>query len=167
MAARNEPVQEQADREIVITRVFDAPRKLVWQAWTDPKHVAQWWGPRDFTARVTELNLRVGGAWRYVMIGPDGTEYPCKGDFREIVPFERIVTSDEFDEGFKLAGVPDLPTGIVVTATFDDLGNKTRLTLRIAHPSAEERRKHEEMGVVAGWNSSFDCLDEYLMKIVG
>lgn len=165
MAARNEPAGALADREIVITRTFDAPRQLVWQAWTQPEHVAQWWGPRGFKTRVTELDLRPGGVWRYVMIGQDGTEYPVKGVFREVVPYERIVTSDEFDEGFEHPAAGGLPQGIVLTATLDDLGDKTRLTLSIAHPTSEDRRQHEKMGVVAGWNSSFECLDEYLSQL--
>lgn len=156
----------QSEREIVITRVFDAPRKLVFEAWTDPKHVAQWWGPKGFTTRVTQLDLRPGGKWRYVMIGPDGTEYPATGTFREIVPPERIVTSDEFDEGFEKVMNANLPRGMVMTAIFEDLAGKTKLTLRIMHESVADRRKHEEMGVVAGWNSSLECLDEYLAKMV-
>ncbi|MGH7177468.1 MAG: SRPBCC domain-containing protein [Tepidisphaeraceae bacterium] len=162
MSPRNSPVTDDSEREILITRVFDAPRDLVWQAWTDPRHIAQWWGPRGFTTRVTELDLRAGGAWRYVMTGPDGTEYPVKGVFREVVPPERIVTSDEFDEGFQAVSSADLPRGIVMTCIFDDVGRKTKLTLKVAHASAEERAKHEKMGVVGGWQSSFDCLDEFL-----
>ncbi|MEP0850383.1 SRPBCC domain-containing protein [Funiculus sociatus GB1-A4] len=136
----------------------------MFKAWTDPKHVAQWWGPKGFTTKVIyPLDLRPGGKSRYVMIGPDGTEYPVKGVFREIVPLERIVSSDEFDEGFEKVVNADLPKGIVMTALFEDLDGKTKLTLRIVHESAEDRRKHEEMGVIGGWNSSFDCLDEFLV----
>jgi uncharacterized protein YndB with AHSA1/START domain len=154
-----------SDRQIVITREFDSPRRLVWEAWTDPHHVAQWWGPRGFQTRVDELDLRAGGAWRYVMIGPDGAEYPVKGVFREVVPLERIVTTDEFDEDYQHPAKIDLPRGIILTCTFEDLaGERTRLTMRIVHRTAEDRRKHEEMGVVPGWHSSLDCLDEHLAK---
>ncbi|MBD1880698.1 SRPBCC domain-containing protein [Coleofasciculus sp. FACHB-T130] len=162
MGNKNDSIDAQSDREIVITRVFNAPRELVFKAWTDPEHVAQWWGPKGFTTKVTELDLRPGGKSRYVMIGPDGTEYPGKGVFREIVPLERIVTTDEFDEGFEKVVNADLPKGMVMTVLFEDLDGKTKLTLRIVHESAEDRRKHEEMGVIGGWNSSFDCLDEFL-----
>lgn len=155
----------QSDREIVITRIFNAPRDRVFKAWTDPQQVAQWWGPKGFTTRVDELDLRPGGSSRYVMVGPDGTEYPVKGVFREVVPPERIVSTDEFDEGFEQVTTADLPQGIVVTALFEDLGDQTQLTLRIEHATAEDRRKHEEMGVVAGWNSSFDCLDDFLAPV--
>ncbi|HJZ58426.1 MAG TPA: SRPBCC family protein [Gemmataceae bacterium] len=164
MARNHEPV---AEREIVITREFDAPRELVWAAWTDPNHVAQWWGPRGFTTRVSELELRPGGKWRYVMCGPHGDEYPCHGVFREVVPFERIVTTDEFGEGLEKVVPVELPQGpMTTTASFEEVGGKTRLTLRIEHPTAEDRRKHEAMGVVGGWGSSFECLDEHLAKLV-
>jgi uncharacterized protein YndB with AHSA1/START domain len=157
-------VTENESREIVITRIFQAPQ-LVWDAWTQPQHVVQWWGPRGFNTRVNELDLRPGGVWRYVMVGPDGAEYPVKGVFREVVPPQRFVTTDEFDEEFEHPAAGDLPKGIVLTATFDDLGGKTRVTLRIVHATAEDRRRHEKMGVVAGWNSSFECLDEHLANI--
>ncbi|MDF5710671.1 MAG: SRPBCC domain-containing protein [Nostoc sp. S4] len=164
MNNKNDSVDAQSQREIVITRIFRAPRQLVFQAWTDPKHIAQWWGPKGFTTRVSELDLRPGGKWRYVMIAPDGTEYPAKGVFREIVPLERIVTSDEFDEGFEKVVNAELPKGIVMTAVFEDLDGNTKLTLRIVHESFEDRQKHEKMGVIDGWNSSFDCLDEFLTE---
>ncbi|MGH2416270.1 MAG: SRPBCC domain-containing protein [Microcystaceae cyanobacterium] len=166
MLKQNHSTDTQSDCEIVIIRVFNAPRELVFPAWTEPKHIEQWWGPKGFTTRVEQMDLRPGGTWRYVMCGPDGTEYPVNGVFREVVPPERLVTSDEFDEGFEQVVKVDLPSGtIVATAIFEDLGDKTRLTLRIMHSTAEERRKHEEMGVVAGWNSSFECLDEHLATL--
>ncbi|GAB4368087.1 MAG: hypothetical protein Kow00121_06910 [Elainellaceae cyanobacterium] len=164
MLQQNRSVETQSDREIVITRVFNAPRELVFKAWTEPKHIEHWWGPKGFTTRVTELDLRPGGQSRYVMIGPDGTEYPVKGVFREIVPPERIVSTDEFDEGFEQVTDVDLPQGIVMTVLFEEFDGKTKLTLQIVHATVDDRRKHEEMGVVAGWNSSFDCLDEFLVK---
>ena len=85
--------------------------------------------------------------------------------FREIVPPERIVTTDEFGEGIEKVMDGDLPQGMVVTALFEDLGNQTKLTIHVLHESASDRRKHEEMGVVAGWNSSLDCLDEHLATV--
>src|SRR3981081_2563312 len=79
------------DREVVITRVFDAPRALVFRAWTDPQHLARWWGPQGFSNPVCETDVRIGGAWRIVMRGPDGAEYPGGGVYREIVVPERLV----------------------------------------------------------------------------
>ncbi len=165
MVQQNLTTDTQADCTIVITRVFNAPRELVFKAWTELQQIEQWWGPKGFTTRVTEFDFRSGGQWRYVMVGSDGTEYPVKGVFHEVLPLERIVTSDEFDEGFDQIAKAERPQGIVVTATFEELDVKTKLTLQIGHESADDRRKHEEMGVIGGWNSSFDCLDEYLIGV--
>jgi uncharacterized protein YndB with AHSA1/START domain len=82
-----------ADREIVLTRVFDAPRELLWDAWTDPKHVVKWWGPRGFTITIHEMDVRPGGIWNHTMHGPDGTDYPGQCVFIEVVKPERIVYS--------------------------------------------------------------------------
>lgn len=134
--------------------------------WTEPKHIEKWWGPRGFETRVEEVDMRVGGRSRYVMTGPDGTEYPAEGMFIEVDPPNKIVSTDEFGEGFEDAHPDvDLPKGIVITIRFDDLGTRTRLTLTISHPNAEERKKHEEMGVIEGWSSSFDCMDDYLVEL--
>jgi uncharacterized protein YndB with AHSA1/START domain len=89
------------------------------------------------------------------MIRPDGTEYPSKGVFKEIVTPEKIVSTDEFDEGFEKVINVDLPSGIETTTIFEDLSGKTKLTIKITHKSIEDRRKHEDMGVIAGWNENF------------
>ncbi len=152
---------ENDERIIVITREFDAPRDLVWRMFTEAEHVARWWGPKGFTTRVELHEMAPGGKTRYVMTGPDGTEYPVEGVFREIDAPSRYVATDEFGEGFEGETID----GIVLTAAFEDLGGRTRVTLYLAHPSAEDRKKHEDMGVSAGWQSSFDCLDEYLATL--
>ncbi len=154
-----------SDREIVITRTFAAPRELVWKVWTRPEHVAKWWGPRGFHTTVAAMDFRPGGRWRYVMHAPDGAAYPVEGVFREVVPMERIVTTDEFPDDFQPPQPIDLPQGIVVTALFEDAGDMTKLTLRIVHATAEDKKKHEAMGVVGGWQSSFDCMDDYLASL--
>src|SRR5580700_2538193 len=89
-AATTAPASE-LEREVTITRLFDAPRELVFQAWTDPQHLAQWWGPKGFSNPICEADARPGGAWRIVMRGPDGAKYPCGGVYREIVESERLV----------------------------------------------------------------------------
>lgn len=151
------------DRVLVITRLFDAPRERVWHAWTDPARIAAWWGPEGFTTRVESLDLRPGGRWHYVMTGPDGTDYPVNGVYREVVVPELLVTSDDFGDGYTAESPNDLPTGMIVTVRFDPVeGGKTRLTLRIEHRSVEEMAKHEAMGVVAGWESTFRELDRFL-----
>lgn len=154
----------ESQKEIVITRQFDAPRDKVWQAWTEPEKIEKWWGPRGFTTKVAEMNLSPGGKWTYIMQDKDGNEYPAEGVFREINAPEQIVTSDEFgdsDENEK-AAPEGLPTGMINTTTFEDVAGKTRVTIAIMHQSVEDREKHEEMGVVAGFNEQLDKLVEYL-----
>ncbi len=156
------------DTEIIITREFAAPRQLVWDVWTQPEHVEKWFGPKGFTTRVEKVDFTVGGRWLYVMIGPDGTEYPAAGVFREIVPIEKIVSTDEFGDGFEeieaMKNV-DLPQGMIATTLFDDLGESTRLTIIVSHPTVEDRKKHEAMGVVDGWGTSLDKMDAYIAEL--
>jgi uncharacterized protein YndB with AHSA1/START domain len=160
--------KQSKETEIVINREFAAPRQLVWDVWTEPKHIEKWFGPKGFTTRVEGFDFKVGGRSTYVMVGPDGKEYPGTGIYREIVPIEKFVTTDEFGEGFEESHPDmDLPQGMVTTCLFDDFGKTTKLTLIIAHPTVEDRKKHEAMGVVDGWNSSFDKLDDYLAEVRG
>ncbi|MDM7921317.1 MAG: SRPBCC domain-containing protein [Pyrinomonadaceae bacterium] len=161
-------IPAQQTKEIVITREFDAPRELVWKAWTEPEHIEKWFGPKGFSTRVAEHDLSVGGRSTYVMTGPDGKEYPGTGVFLEIVPMERIVSSDEFGEGFeKIMPETELPSGMIFTVQFDDLGGRTRLTLTVSHPTVEDRIKHEKMGVVDGWGTTLDRMDDYLEELKG
>lgn len=158
-----------SDRELVIVREFAAPRALVWRVWTEPAHVAQWFGPRGFSTTVSASDLRTDGKWRYVMHGPDGSEYAFGGVFLEVVPLEKVVSTDEFGSEYEkeMPGV-ELPKGMVVTTLFEDAGpGRTRVTIRVLHPTPEDKKKHEAMGVVAGWNSSFECLDEHLATQTG
>ena len=158
------------DTDIVITREFAAPRQLVWDVWTTPDHLEQWFGPKGFKTRVEELDFQVGGRSNYVMVGPDGSEYPAVGVFKEIIPIEKIVSTDDFGEGFENVEAfknVDLPKGMLLTALFDDLGPTTKLTLITSHQSVEDREKHEAIGVVAGWNSSFDKMDDYMAELQG
>jgi uncharacterized protein YndB with AHSA1/START domain len=162
-AAANNPTPH----AIVIEREFDAPLDLVWRAWTEPELIARWFGPEGFSTRVDKQELRVGGEAVYVMIGPDGTEYPSVGIYREIVPKQRIVSTDDFGEEYRGSSTQDLPAGMVMTTTFEALGDRTKVTISVAHPTEEEKRKHEEMGVVQGWQSSFNCLDALLAEVQG
>lgn len=122
-----------SDQEIVITRVYDAPRELVWRAWTEIEHVSQWWGPAGFTTTTHSRELKPGGEWRYVMHGPDGRDYENIVTFLEVVPPERL--------SYKHGGAGDTePINFRSTVTFDDLGsNRTRITLRSTFPSKDAR----------------------------
>lgn len=153
------------DREILITRIFDASREQVWQAWTEADQIEQWWGPRGFTTRVDELNFTPGGSFIYVMLDGDNNEYPAAGTFKEIVEQEKIVATDEFGDSDKneQAAPEGLPTGMVNTTSFEEAGDQTKVTISIMHQSVEDRKKHEEMGVVEGFNQQLDKLEEYLV----
>jgi uncharacterized protein YndB with AHSA1/START domain len=162
------------DRDFVIERTFDAPRDLVFKAWTDPVHMAQWWGPRGFTNPICQLDVRPGSAWRIVMVSPDGEKHPAKGVYREIVPPERIVMtvdhSDLSDQWHDMIN-PDRdkskpkPTiEAVTTVTFDDLAGKTKLTIRMRFESPAVRDSLLKIGMNQGWSQSLDRLGELLAK---
>jgi len=146
-----------ADREIVITRVVDAPRELVWQAMTDPRHVVQWWGPRGFTTTIEQMDVRPGGVWTHVMHGPDGTDYPNRSVFKEVVYPERIV----FAHG---GGLPDgTEVDFIATWTFEAIDSKTRVTIRMVFPSAPARDiVVKEYGAIEGARQTLERLAEHL-----
>jgi len=145
------------DREIVIARTFDAPRELAWQAMTDPRHVVQWWGPRGFTTTIEQMDIRPGGAWIHVMHGPDGTDYPNRSVFKEVVYPERIV----FAHGGRRPGGPE--ADFIATWTFEALGHQTRMTIRMVFPSAAARDLVvKEYGAIEGGQQTLERLAEHL-----
>lgn len=163
-AARRLQPEEEA---LVISRIFDAPRDLVFKAWTEPERMKNWWGPKDFTLPVCKIDLRPGGACHYCMRGPDGKEYWGKGVFREIVKPERIVCTDSFsdEKGNTVSpreyGMsPDWPEEAIITVTFAKRGGKTGFTL---HHAPLKPGKDRDM-CEQGWNESLDKLDDYLAK---
>jgi len=145
---------ESAERELVITRVFDAPRHLVFKAWTEPERLMRWWGPRGFTMTFCKMDLRPGGAYRFHMRSPEGTEHRSQGVFREIVEPERLVLVGGWADAEGNAIRPET----VLTLTFEDVDGKTKLTLHNSgFESVTARDSHR-----GGWNGSLDCLAEYL-----
>jgi len=151
--------------ELTITRVFDAPRGKVWKAWTDPEELKKWWGPKNFTAPVSKIDLRVGGKYLSCMRAPDGKDYWSTGVYREIVPMERIVVTDSFaDEKGNVVPAShygmteDFPLELLVTVTFEQLGNKTKMVLR--HEGIPEGMMREL--TETGWSESFDKLAEHI-----
>ena len=147
-------------KEVTITRLFDAPRALVFKAWTDPKQLAQWWGPHGFTTPVCEVDVRPGGALLIHMRGPDGVVYPNKGVFHEIVEPERIVvTTSAFEDA---EGHPQLE--VLNTVTFAELSGKTKLTLHVVVVKSTPVVDTALAGMEEGWNQSLDRLAEDLAK---
>lgn len=150
-----------SDTEIVISRVLHAPRELVWEAWTNPEHVVNWWGPRGFTNTTKRHEFRVGGYWEHMMHGPDGTDYPNKAKFLEIVPLERIT--------YLLGGGSDLEADerrgatFRATWTFEAVApDRTLLTGRMVFPSKEARdRVVRDYGAVEGGKQTFERAAEY------
>jgi len=159
VAATNSLDLEHDPRMIIGTRVLDAPRELVWRAWTDPKHLAQWWGPNGFTTTTSSFDMRVGGVWRFVMHGPDGRDYQNRITFDEIVKPERIV--------YHHGGGEDVePVQFRTTVAFEDLDGKTRLTMTGVFPSAAEReRVIKEYGADQGLVQTLSRLADYLTKM--
>jgi uncharacterized protein YndB with AHSA1/START domain len=146
------------ERELVLTRLFDAPREKVYRAWTDPELLKQWFVPKPWTIAEVETDLRTGGASRIVMRDPDGKDYPNEGIYLEVVENEKIVFTDAYTAGWKPAEKPFF-TGIV---TFEDEGGKTRYTARARHWTMEDKKAHEEMGFHEGWGQCADQLAELL-----
>jgi uncharacterized protein YndB with AHSA1/START domain len=146
-----------ADDQILITREFNAPRQLVYRAWTTPDLVKRWWSGQRGTMTSVEIDLRVGGRWRYVMTVPDGTEVAFHGEYLEIVPGERIVTT----EVFEMAGAPDSDEDAPVnTITFTERDQRTMLTLLSQCPNRELRDMIVASGMEVGMQEQMDLLEE-------
>jgi uncharacterized protein YndB with AHSA1/START domain len=154
MAPRNSSSTAQAERALVLERVFNAPRELVFKAWTDEKHAGQWWGPKGLEVAYVEMDVRPGGAWRKCMRSPGGTEYWRSGVYREVVEPERLVFTYISDDP---KGSPGHET--LVTVTFEqEPGGRTKLTLHQAvFESAAARDSHR-----GGWTTTIEQLAEYL-----
>ena len=140
------------ERDIVVSRWFDAPRRQVWDAWTDPARIVLWWGPHGFTTTVHEMDVRPGGAWRHTMHGPDGVDYPNVSRFEEVDEPARIVYTN--------AGGPERgPTTRFTAAwTFEEKDGGTRLTMRLAFDSAADRDIAIRLGALEGGEQTLERL---------
>ena len=149
----NSAITPTSDRELVLTRVIDAPRERLFKAWTT--QLDQWWGPHGMTTRVLAMDLRPGGLFRTIMRAPDGAEYPTKGVFLEVAWNERIVFTDAYDVGWE----PSTDIFFTAITTFEALaGGRTKYTARALHWTVENRERHEKMGFHQGWGESIDRL---------
>lgn len=161
MTKQNSVNESAPGREIVLSRDFNASRELVWEALTNPKHVVNWWGPRGFSTTIETMDVRPGGIWLHVMRGPDGVKYPNRSVFTEVVKPVRLI----YSHGGEREGAPG--ASFVATWSFDALAaDKTRLTLRMVFPSAEERDfVAREFGAVEGGKQTLERLGEHLSQM--
>ena len=161
--AENNVIGNRGKQDVLIVRILNAPRELVWKAWTDPEHFKRWWGPKDYTCPFCEIDLRVGGKYLNCMRSPKGRDYWSTGVYREIVPMERLVFTDcVADENGNVVHAtyyglsPDFPLEMLVTVMLEDQGGKTKMTLKhIGLPTGSEGGGAEQ-----GWSESFDKLAE-------
>lgn len=149
-------------RELSLTREIDAPPALVYKAWTE--HLTEWFAPKPLTTSPIEIDFRAGGRFQAVMKDPGGAEYPLDGVFLEVVPNQRIVSTDAFLPGWQPSNKPFM----VAITTFEDMGNgRTRYTARASHWTVEDRKAHEEMGFHDGWGQVADQLIAVVARLKG
>ncbi|MGF7206471.1 uncharacterized protein YndB with AHSA1/START domain [Skermanella aerolata] len=152
----------ETDRELVLTRDIDAPREKLFRAWTQPELLKQWFAPLPFTTPHAELDVRPGGSSVIVMRGPDGTDYPNRGVYLEVVENERLVTTDAFTSACQPSEKPFM----TLILTFEDIGGgRTRYTARVRHWTVEDREMHEKMGFHEGWGTCADQLAALVARL--
>ncbi|MES2508310.1 MAG: SRPBCC family protein [Pseudomonadota bacterium] len=145
-----------SDRDLVLTRLIDAPPEKVYQAWTDPELLKKWFAPTPWTTARAELDVRPGGASLIVMAVPDGTEFPNRGVYLEVVPNQRLVFTDAFSEAWKPSDKPF----VTVVLSFENEGGKTRYTAKAQHWTVADKEAHEKMGFHMGWGLCTEQLCE-------
>ncbi|MDW3647112.1 MAG: SRPBCC domain-containing protein [Bacteroidia bacterium] len=149
--------KELENRTLTLTRTFNAPIKLVWEAWTKPEHIAHWWGPKGMKVNIIEHNFELGGQWRYSMTMPNGAEFITEGIYSLIEELKRIHSSADFKP---------MTEGVELQSIFEEAGDKTNFTFHVIHETEEYCKQQEEMGFYKGWGSVFDNLSEYLKEKV-
>jgi len=137
-------------RTLTIKRTFDAPVEIVWEAWTQPEHVAEWWAPKGMKVKVVEHNFKVGGKWKYSMPMPDGNDFISEGVYSVIIKFERIFTSADFRP---------MTEGVEMQSFFEKDGEKTNFIFNVIHATEEYCKAQEKMGFYNGWGSALERLN--------
>ena len=149
-----------ADKQILITREFDAPKELIWKAWTTPELVKQWWHANRGEMKVAEIDLRVGGTWRYVSVTDDGFEVAFHGEYREIEPYDRIVSTEAYE------GIPNPDENATVnTMTLEETDGRTIVKVLVDAPSKEIRDAIMESGMEAGMQDAYDLLEQVAISL--
>ena len=141
------------NRTLTIEKKFNAPLKLVWEAWSQPEHIAQWWGPKGMETKVIEHEFKVGGHWKYVMKMPNGGEFITEGIYSEIIEHEKIVSSADFKP---------MTEGVELHVQFEESGTQTKFTFKVVHETAAYCKQQEQMGFYNGWGSTFDRLNDFV-----
>ncbi len=146
-------MSDAANRTVTIKRTFDAPIALVWEAWTNPHHIAKWWSPKGMETKVLEHEFKVGGKWKYSMPMPNGQEFIAEGVYLEIVEFEKIKSRSSFRP---------MTEDVEIESLFEEDGEKTHFTFNVIHQTEEYKIQQEKMGILNGWGSVFTRLEEFL-----
>lgn len=145
-----------SNRTVTLKKHLDAPIQLVWEAWSQPGHITQWWGPKGMETKVIEHDFRVGGQWKYSMKMPDGNDFISDGIYSCI---------DELKEITSTANFKPMTEGVEIQALFEADGNKTHFTFNIIHPTEEYRKQQEKMGILNGWGSFFERMDAFVSTL--
>ena len=150
-------MNDATNRTLILKKTFDVPVNLVWEAWTQPEHLIQWWAPKGMKINVIEHDFRIGGKWKYSMPMPDGNEFISEGEYSEIEEFKKIVTSANFRP---------MTEGVELHVLFEENGDKTNFTFSVIHPTQEYCKQQEKMGFYNGWGSAFDRLDTLVNSLL-
>ena len=141
------------NRTLTIEKTFNAPLKLVWEAWSQSEHIGQWWGPKGMDTKVIVHEFKVGGHWKYVMQMPNGGEFITEGIYSEIIEHEKIVSSADFKP---------MTEGVELHVHFEESGAQTKFTFKVIHETEAYCKQQEQMGFYNGWGSTFERLDEFV-----
>ena len=145
--------KETNSRTLTLERTFNAPLKLVWEAWTQPEHIVEWWAPKGMKTKVIEHDFRVGGKWKYIIPMPDGSEFTSDGVYSVIVKFEKIFSSANFKP---------MTEGVEIQILFEKNGDKTNFTFNVVHPTEEYCKQQKKIGFYNGWSTAFDRLETFI-----
>jgi uncharacterized protein YndB with AHSA1/START domain len=151
-----EDPNEISKRVLTLKRTFNADIKIVWEAWIQPEHIAQWWGPKGMHVNVIQHEFKPGGKWKYVMLMPDGNEFISEGVYSEIIELKKIVTSANF--------IP-MTEGVILQILFEENDDKTNFTFSVIHPTEEYCKQQEKMGFYNGWGSTFNRLETFVSTL--
>ncbi|MDH7445793.1 SRPBCC domain-containing protein [Aquimarina sp. 2201CG14-23] len=143
------------NRTLTLKRTFNAPIQLVWEAWSQPEHIVEWWGPKGMETKIVTHDFSIGGSWKYVMLMPDGKEFIADGIYSEIVELKKIISSANFKP---------MTEGVEIQALFEENGNQTNFTFNVVHPTEAYCKQQEKMGFMNGWGSVFDRLSDFVSK---